>query len=331
MNINDIARLAGVSKSAVSRYLNHGYLSEEKRIQIEQVIQQTGYKPSTQARLMRAKKTKFIGVVIPKINSESVSRMVAGISEVLADSGFQLLLANTVNNPEREVFYLDNFRHNNVDGIIFIATIVTPKTKAVLESISIPLIVLGQQIDGYSCVYHDDLGAARELTELMLSKGCRHPGYIGVTPRDMAAGQHRRDGFLQALSQYRFMARNADMRLAEFTMESGYKQAKELLSDRPRIDCLFCATDSIAAGVVQYLKETGRAVPNSLILTGFGDSGISKVLTPSLTTAHIYYKTAGKMAANLMLDYLRNDGAARQSIQLGYEIMERESTFLLDL
>lgn len=328
MNINDVAKLAGVSKAAVSRYLNDGYLSEEKRVQIEQVIRQTGYKPSTQARLMRAKKTKFIGVVIPKIHSESVSRMVAGISEKLADAGFQLLLANTANNPDREVAYLDSFRQNSVDGIIFIATIFTPATMAVLKSISIPLIIMGQQLDGYSCICHDDRGAARALTALMLSKGRRHPGYIGVTPRDAAAGQHRRDGFLQALSGHGLTAKNADMRIAEFTMESGYEKTRELLTSRPKLDCLFCATDSIAAGAVQYLKETGRSVPGSLILTGFGDSSISRFLTPSLTTAHIYYKTAGERAAKLMLDYLNNENTARQSVQLGYEIIERESTAL---
>lgn len=326
MNIDDIARLSGVSKAAVSRYLNNGYLSEEKRARIGQVIEKTGYKPSTQARLMRAKKTKFIGVVIPKINSESVSRMVAGISEVLADAGFQLLLANTANNPEREISYLDSFRHNSVDGIIFIATIFTPATHAVLKSISIPLVILGQQVDGYSCVYHNDTGASQALTGLMLSKGRKHPGYIGVTPKDMAAGQHRRDGFLQALSAHGIAVRNADMRIAEFTMESGYEQTRELLTSRPKIDCLFCATDSIAAGAIQYLKEAGKTIPEDIILTGFGDSGISKALTPSLTTAHVYYKTAGATAANLLLEYLKNENTARQSIQLGYEIIEREST-----
>ncbi len=328
MNINDIAKLAGVSKSAVSRYLNNGYLSAEKQKQIELVIRQTGYKPSTQARLMRSKKSKFIGVVIPKIHSESVSRMVAGISEVLADAGFQLLLANTANNPEREVAYLDSFRENSVDGIIFIATIFTPSIKAVLKSISIPLVIMGQQLDGFSCVCHDDARAAHDLTALMLSKGRRYPGYLGVTPRDIAAGQHRRDGFLQALSEYGIPAKNADMRIADFTIRSGYEQTRELLACRPKIDCLFCATDSIAAGAVQYLREAQKTVPGDLILTGFGDSGISSVLTTSLTTAHIYYKTAGETAAKLLLDYLRQENTARQSIQLGYEIIERESTSL---
>ena len=78
MNINEIAALAGVSRATVSRYLNNGYVSAEKREQIRKVIEETGYQPSAQAQMLRTKKTGFIGVIIPKINSDSISRMVQG-------------------------------------------------------------------------------------------------------------------------------------------------------------------------------------------------------------------------------------------------------------
>lgn len=117
MNINEIAEQAGVSRAAVSRYLNNGYVSEEKKERIRKVIEETGYRPSTQAQMLRTKKTKMIGVVLPKINSSSISRMVAGISEVLSENGYQMLLANTDNNIEEELNYLEVFKENYVDGI----------------------------------------------------------------------------------------------------------------------------------------------------------------------------------------------------------------------
>lgn len=81
MNINDIAKLSGVSRATVSRYLNDGYVSEEKKEKIRKVIEETGYQPSSQAQMLRTKKTRLVGVILPKINSDTVSRMVAGISD----------------------------------------------------------------------------------------------------------------------------------------------------------------------------------------------------------------------------------------------------------
>ena len=92
MNINEIARLAGVSRATVSRYLNNGYVSSEKKEVIRKVIQETGYQPSSQAQTLRTKKTSLIGVILPKINSDTISREVAGISDILTRRGYQLII-----------------------------------------------------------------------------------------------------------------------------------------------------------------------------------------------------------------------------------------------
>ena len=122
MNINEIAKLAGVSRATVSRYLNDGYVSEEKREKIKKVIEETGYQPSVQAQTLRTKKTSLVGVVLPKINSDTISREVAGISDVLTARGYQMILANTNNNQEEELKYLSLFKERQVDGVVFFAT-----------------------------------------------------------------------------------------------------------------------------------------------------------------------------------------------------------------
>ena len=98
MNISEIAKLAGVSSAAVSRYFNNGYISEEKKEAIRKVVEQTGYRPSVQAQTLRTKKTKMIGVIVPKVASTSIGKIVEGILSVLNESGYQMLLAVTQNN-----------------------------------------------------------------------------------------------------------------------------------------------------------------------------------------------------------------------------------------
>ena len=137
MNINEIARLAGVSRATVSRYLNKGYVSGEKNEIIRKVIEETGYQPSAQAQTLRTKKTSLVGVILPKINSDTISREVAGISDVLTARGYQLILANTNNNLDEELKYLSLFKERQVDGVIFIATMFTRKHKQMLKDIRI--------------------------------------------------------------------------------------------------------------------------------------------------------------------------------------------------
>ena len=124
MTIKEIAQLAGVSSAAVSRYLNGGYVSGEKKDKIRKVIEETGYQPSAQARILRTKRACLVGVVVPKINSESISRITAGIESVLSTRGYQMLLASTDNDPAKELTYLKLFESYPVDGIILIGTVI---------------------------------------------------------------------------------------------------------------------------------------------------------------------------------------------------------------
>ena len=145
MNITEFAQYAGVSKAAVSRYFNGGYLSADKRARIEAAVEATGYHPSIQAQMLRTRRTRQVGVILPKLSSDSCPRIVEGIGSVLEESGYQLLLINTANDPQKELRALDTLCRHTVDGILLIATVYTPEHKAVLERMHVPLVVLGQQ------------------------------------------------------------------------------------------------------------------------------------------------------------------------------------------
>ena len=127
MNIVEIAKLAGVSKSTVSRYLNDGYVSEDAGTKIKEVIEKTGFVPKRQAQIMRTQKTNLIGVIVPKISTETAARVVEGVTKELSKYGYEVLIGNCELSIEKEMDYLKVFRSYQVDGIIFMATEITPK------------------------------------------------------------------------------------------------------------------------------------------------------------------------------------------------------------
>lgn len=137
----------------------------------------------------------------------------------------------------------------------------------------------------------------------------------------------RRRGFFQALGEAGIPPAEAKMAVAEFTMESGYEQAKFLLERDERPDGLFCATDNIAIGAMQFCRETGLRVPEDVMIAGIGDSKAGKVCAVPLTSAHLYYLTSGEEAARLLLSQLRKHApGGSRSLRLGFEVAEREST-----
>lgn len=324
MNISKIAALAGVSSTTVSRFLNNGYVSQENREKIQRIIDETGYIPSAQAQTLRTKKTNLIGVILPKISSETVSRIVEGISVELTKEGYNILLGNTDLNIQKEIEYLNIFKNNQVDGIIFIATIVTPKHLEVMEKIKVPIVVVGQEIEGYSCVYHDDYGAAYNLTRAFIEKGCKHIAYIGVTQKDKAVGMERRRGYEEALKKSGLEIDTEIICEGEFSSESGYQNMKKILDTGKVIDGVFCATDNIAVGAMDYLKESQQDL-DSIYIAGIGDSKFSKVITPKLTSMHYYYKTSGLTAGRMILEAVKENKKIIKKVKLGFELQKRQS------
>lgn len=323
MNIAEIAKRAGVSRAAVSRYFNNGYLSEEKKQAIREVVEETGYRPSVQAQMLRTKKTRMVGVIVPKVASASVGRMVEGMLSALDENGYQMLLAVSQNNPKKELEYLETFNDKMVDGVILVGTVFTREHRQLLKRLSVPVVIAGQRLPGYSCVFHDDYHATYDLTRLFLEKGRCRLGYIGAISQDKAVGAQRYDGFRDAVRDmgYEELAKNHVV--AAFSVASGYEKTAELLRKCGELDGLICATDTMAVGSVQYLREHGIQVPVRILVAGHGDSDMARVTAPPLITVHYSYEKCGEIAVQMLVELLGQGETAVQEVKLGYSIVER--------
>lgn len=319
MTIKEIAQLAQVSSAAVSRYMNGGYVSEEKKERIRAVIEETGYRPSVQARTLRTKRACLIGVIVPKINSESISRITEGIGQILAKSGYQMLLTITNNNSSKELEYVDLFEAYPVDGIILVGTVLTRAHKKKLKECKVPIVVIGQYTKETSCVYHDDYGAAKALAEQVGREASGRVAYIGVTREDKAAGAAREDGFREGLKEVGKELEESCLRRAKFTMESGYEQAVDLLEKERDIDIMSCATDTIAAGAIEAIAQ--YSPERKIQVTGFGDNQFLKAVTGGIRTVHFAYQTSGIKGAELLLEMIESEKTRMTEMKLGCELV----------
>ncbi len=326
MNISEIAKLAGVSSAAVSRYFNNGYISEEKKEAIRKVVEQTGYRPSVQAQTLRTKKTKMIGVIVPKIASASIGKIVEGVLSVLNESGYQMLLAVTQNDPKKELEYLSAFNDKQVDGVILAATVVTAEHKKILKNLSVPVILVGQQYSGHCCVYHDDYHATRDLTEAVLDMGRKNPGYIGAIMQDKAVGAERFGGYEDAVKKAGIEKAAQQTVISAFTSDSGYEKAGELLAKYPELDAVICATDTMAAGAVRYLREHGKKVPEEFAVIAYDGTYVSRTNIMEITTIHQQLHEIGNRAVDTILRLIDGEMPQERYITIPVELKKGSTT-----
>ena len=327
MTISDIARMAGVSSAAVSRYLNGGPLSAEKRAAIHLVIEKTGYAPDAAAQTLRTGKVNQIGVITPNISSQSVGQMITGISQELDASRYLMLLVNTELRQDRELNYLAAMQRNYVAGVILMGTVYTPALAQALRECRVPVVITGQRFPEMSCVYNDDRAAACELTARMIARGRRHLGYIAGPE----TGYERRLGVEQALEEAGLDRSSLHcVHCSAFTLEEGARCMEQLLQQSPELDGVICVTDVVALGAWGVLRKAGRQIGQDIGLAGIGDSWASAVVEPGLATVQFQQQQVGVEAARMLVQMI-GDKAHDQSknlvrqMTLGYTVLERGS------
>ena len=331
MRISEIAQLAGVSSAAVSRYFNGGSISEEKKQSIKRVIEETGYMPNPAARSLRQQRSDNIGIIVPKVNSDSVSNLVEGVSSVLNKTGFMAVFGNAENDENREIEYLRLMQEAHLAGIILMGTIITPKHIKIFRDTKIPIVVCGQNHSSVSCIYHDDRCAAREIARHIIAKGRRRLAYVGATESDVSVGVNRRIGVEEAMIEACISPTELVRTQVLFTADEGYKGMCEILDGGFEPDGVICATDTIAVGAMRALRERGYSIPGDVSIGGVGGGTAGTILNPALTTVRLFHRESGERAAKLllsMIDYSREHPGEKIPVShtmLGYELIERES------
>lgn len=326
ITIKEIAKLANVSSSTVSRVLNDGYVSDQVRERVLKVIEETGYIPSEHAKSLRTKRTKVIGVVLPRLSTETSSRMVNALNDELAKEGYQIILTNTNLDQEKEIENLRLLKSRQVDGIILVATNINDSLLDEIKQLNIPFLAVGQEIPHVPVIVNDDYGAAKNITEYLIHKGHERIGFIGVPEEDRAVGYLRKLGFMDALKESGLDIHRGLMATAHFDFHSGYQAMEHIGKSTPTMPtAVFAVTDKIAIGAMQYLKDQQFCIPNDVAVVGTGNSTIGKYIEPSLTTIDFLNEETGKKAAHSILKYINKPTLKFEKKIMKYRLIERNS------
>jgi len=328
-NISDIAKLAGVSKSTVSRALNNSPLiGQETRQRIQSIAQKNDFKINVRASRLSLKQSNTIAFVTHAYHKEfSVAdlfglEIMGGVSQGLYAHGFDMLVVH-VNPHETEWAhqYLDTGR---ADGFILMTSTRKQYHIRALLEMDAPFIVWGvPPSDAHYCsVTGDNLNGGRIATAYLLSLGKKRIAFLGG-PQDELEVQQRYEGYQNALLASHRTLEPALVAYGDFSNTSGAAAMEQLLTSVPDLDAVFVNSDLMAIAAMDVIREHGRRVPEDVAVVGYDDLSIAEHSNPPLTTVRQNIPLAGKILAENLIKYLETGTVTNASIPV--ELIVRKS------
>lgn len=333
VSIDEVARLAGVSTATVSRALSgRGHVSDGTRERVEVAAKSLGYVVSASASSLASGRTRNIGVLVPFLDRWFFSTVLSGIAAALMRRGYDITLYSlTADRAERESVFETFLRRQRVDGVIAISIELGDSELDRLLELDLPVIAIGGPDPRLTTLTVDDLSVARLATEHLIALGHREIAHIGASydfDIDFHIPTRRRQGFELALEDAGITADSALYEPADFTIEGGFRAAKQLLG-KPgrRPSAIFAASDEMAIGALLAARELGYRVPEDLSVVGIDGHELGEFFR--LTTVDQFPLGQGERAAEAILAELETTDAAvprPEPGQLPYELIVRGST-----
>jgi LacI family transcriptional regulator len=333
LTLEGIAKLAGVSRSTVSRVVNdHPNVRAPVRERVWQVIRETGYQPHAAARSLVTRRTRIVGVIIPEalttlFTDPFFPHLLCGITQTCNSHGYQLMLS-LFNGPAGPAeMYRRVVGGGHLDGVVVASSRLGDPLVGRLLDDGLPFVMVGRHPDErVRYVDIDNVAAARMAVDHLARLGHRRIGIISGPLDMLPGGADRLEGYRQAMAAHRLPVDDGWIVEGDYTEESGMAAARRLLS--LPVTAIFAANDNMAVGALKLIREVNLQVPEDVALVGFDDLPIAASLQPALTTVRQPIEQMGSMAADLLLSLLDNPPEGRppaHKLVLPTKLVVRES------
>lgn len=327
--IIDVARLAGVSKTTVSRVINnYPHISADKKEQVLRAMAELGFTPNLSARRLRGHLATTIAVVVPKIVNPFFSYLVDAIEQVGYKNGYQTLICQTNEDKDKELAYLNLLKTKQADGIIMTSIENDWETiKPYIEygpivlcneyvsKLDVPMIRVDQYQGTYIGVKH------------LIGQGHRKIAYCtGGLFTEFGKDKDRNRGYQKALEEAGIAVNPNWILVDKHTIEDGKQVMRLLLEMKDCPTAVFTGSDEIASGLMLAAKQAGLAIPKDLAILGFDDQPIAEVLEPALSTIRQPIEQMGRKAGEILLAMLEQGDLEPEVYELPVELIVRKST-----
>lgn len=329
--INDIARLAEVSKKTVSRVINNSpFVKEETRKRVEAVIAEHGFTPDPQARGLAFRRSFLVGMIYDNPSPNYVVNMQQGVLDAVRGAGLELVVHPCNRADDSFLTDVRNFIvRQKLFGVVMPPSVSEDdRVVAILKDADCPYVrIASVSLDEPACmvVTHDSRGAARAARHLA-ELGHRRIAFISG-PDTFRSSHERGRGFAEGLAEHGLQLDPAYVRRAAYTFESGVEAATELLALPQRPTAIFAGNDEMAIGVMKAARDAGLDVPRDLSIVGFDDLPMASRVWPNLTTVRLPIRDMGRMAAEKLTAGLRGlDPATLVQPEVDPSLVVRDST-----
>ena len=302
--ISDVAEKTGYSITTISRAINdHPYVSDKTKKKIFDAMKELDYYPNNVAQQLRGKGTKLIGVIISFVINPFFTYLVDAIEKAAYQVGYQIVILQTLEEPEREKKFIEMLKKRQLDGLIM--TSLDDDSPEVLKLITEGKIVvcnryLGEQ--NIPLIHVDEKKATYEATYYLLSKGHRKIGYVTGNRGSMLPVDPRFEGYVQALKEFDIEPNSNYIFPRRLTISDGKSTLTDVLAlGEERPDALLVISDVVASGILSQCHLLNIKVPETLAIIGFDDQPIAEALYPGLTTVRQPIKEMGEYVAALII------------------------------
>lgn len=330
---SDVAKLAGVSRTTVSFVLNNipdSNIPESTRQKVHEAAKKLNYHPNASGRKLASGKSKMIGLVRLQsteqvFNDAFLLQVLVGIEQAASQWGFHVLLKHI--NHENSDEYAQLVTENHVDGIILSGPLQNDPELIRLHNDGVPIILLGQMKNAE--IPFVDVNAelgSKNAVDYLIRCGHKHIGMITNANFDYSSAQQRKNGYLKSLSEANIPIDECLIREGDFTPSSGYEAMKELLLCPAPPSAVFVASDVVAIGAIQAIKQTGMRIPEDIEIIGFDDIPMAEFYDPPLSTIRLPAFDLGRVAGEQLIKMILKTEPDMPSVLLETELILREST-----